>query len=152
METRDWVTVGTSLAAMIIAAISLFVTIRRERREAAATKPALHLDLSFPANSDYCRADIAVTSRQELRCIVETVKITKPRNANLIEHLPTRPWKLLKTMPFNVRLEKDGISGKTYFLTAKRKANMKFVFEITVLTLGQKELRERFKISRTLAA
>jgi hypothetical protein len=152
MEAKDWITVATSTAAIIIAAISLFITVRRERREAAATKPTFDLRLSFPANSDYCRADIAITSRQEHRCIVETVRITKPRNANLIEDLPTRPWKLSKTMPFNVQLDKDDVSGKPYFLSAKRKVNMRFAFEITILTLGQKEVRERFKVSRTLAA
>ena len=152
METRDWITVITSTAAIVIAAISLFITIRRERREAAATKPTFDVCLSFPVNSDYCSVDLAVTSRQEHRCIVETIRITKPRNANLIEDLPTRPWKLLKTMSFNVQLDKDDTTRKTYFLSAKRKANMRFAFEITILTLGQSELRKRFKVSRTLTA
>jgi hypothetical protein len=153
METKDWITVVTSTAAIVIAAISLFITIRRERREAAATKPTFDVRLSFPVNSDYCSVDLAVTSRQEHRCIVETIRITKPRNANFIEDLTTRPsWKLLKTMPFNVQLDKDHTTRKPYYLSAKRKANMRFAFEITILTLGQSELRKRFKVSRTLTA
>jgi hypothetical protein len=149
MGAKDWLTLLTSWAAIIIAGYSLWVTWRRDRRERAATEPLFHLHIKCPANPDYATGELAIESRQEEPIIIEDLRIRRPRDARFIENLASKTWKLSISIPINVRVTKEGIKGVHFFISPKKAPGDRFVFDVTVRILGRREHVRQFRIKRT---
>jgi hypothetical protein len=118
MEAKDWLTLLTSWVAIFLAGYSLYLHSRRDKRERASTQPLFSLKVSCPPNIhiDYAAGNFSIESRQEDELIVEELKIIKPRDVRFVEDLPTKPWKLLSSIPINVKLSK-GESYSGHFFT-----------------------------------
>jgi hypothetical protein len=152
MEAKDWLTLLTSWIAIAVAGYSLHLHWRRDKREHSATQPLLDLNVSCPRMPDYSIGNFFIENRKEDKLIVEELRITKPREARFIEDLPTRPWKLLTSIPINVTLSKGQSHSQHFFIHPKKAAGDKFLFYAVVRTLGHREHVYRFKIERLATA
>ena len=148
MEAKDWFTLLTSLGALTIACLSLWITWRREKRELSATDPLFSLEVSCHPNSDFGSGDFYAENRQDAKLVVEELRVTRPRGTRFIKDLPTQPWTLLASMPINEKLSLGGSASKHFFLSPKGRPGDRFVFKAVVRTLGQNERVRHFTIKR----
>lgn len=94
MDLKDWLTLGTSWAALSIAGYSLFRTVRRDRQDAGAKEPMIDI------NMDQCRGygpwDVQVKITNRLDCRIDIEGIFLPDNGplRLIERLRVKSERL----------------------------------------------------------
>lgn len=87
MDLKDWLTLGTSWAALCIAGYSLFRTIRRDRIDASCKEPAI--DISMDRCNGYGPWDASVSIANRLDCRIDIEGIFMPDDGalRLIERL-----------------------------------------------------------------
>lgn len=81
MDLKDWLTLGTSWAALGVAGYSLFRTVRRDQREAAAKDPTA--DVLMPICRGYGPWDVRIGIENRLNCRIDIEGVFLPTGGPL---------------------------------------------------------------------
>jgi hypothetical protein len=153
MEAKDWFTLLTSWAALGVAGYSLWVTLRRDKREEEAGDPLINMDLHYENNAPWCRGRITIESRQDARMIIKRLEIISPNSALiLIDPINNDKDEYLRSIPINVELDKGQNTSVNLYIVVERVPAIHFRFELVIVTMGHVERERRFTITRTITA
>ncbi|QDI81668.1 hypothetical protein E8E01_15050 [Methylorubrum populi] len=108
MDLKDWLTLGTSWAALGIAAYSLFRTIRRDRIDARANEPAIDINMDRCQGYGPWDVHISIANRLDCRIDIEGIFLPEDGALRLVERLRTKTESLRNRFSASRKLTGNG--------------------------------------------
>lgn len=94
LDLKDWLTLGTSWAALGIAGYSLFRTVRRDRQDAGAKEPTIDINMGRCRGYGPWDVQAKITNRLDCRIDIEGIFLPDNGPLRLIERLRVKSEKI----------------------------------------------------------